>query len=287
MELALNPNARSSISLGLIVNLLRRGSLDSVSKVSELCISSISMLERLVHPSSQSLEFPMHLVDPSIYGSNVDRSSIVLNSLLKNNQIEETDILVERHGQDENIDTVDTGCQTGETSIESEEEEDEELTSSTTTKVDSTYPVLTEIMTELKRLREKVDKINSTNNEPSFNSIVPIAHMQQYTISSSSSIHATQQSNDFGHQSSSKRRVLDEKDDGSIITNGGGENESLKSWKKIKSAEPSTPTSSQDEQSTAPMFVVIEDQNGTGETNELMDMFSDFVDDTPIELMNR
>lgn len=229
----------------------------------------------------------MHLVDPSIYGSNVDRSSIVLNSLLKNNQIEETDILVERHGQDENIDTVDTGCQTGETSIESEEEEDEELTSSTTTKVDSTYPVLTEIMTELKRLREKVDKINSTNNEPSFNSIVPIAHMQQYTISSSSSIHATQQSNDFGHQSSSKRRVLDEKDDGSIITNGGGENESLKSWKKIKSAEPSTPTSSQDEQSTAPMFVVIEDQNGTGETNELMDMFSDFVDDTPIELMNR
>jgi negative regulator of replication initiation len=215
VELALNPNARSNISLGLIINLLKRASLDSVSKVSKFCMSSISTLERLVHPSSQSIEFPstLHLIE---HGSNVDQSSVILNNLLKNQAVSEQEI-VDGIRQDmvETI-TVDTESQTEIPITENGIGEEEEQT---TNKIS-----LKEIMSKLQQLTEKVQELSSSNHHQQQNSAV----FRQYTLSSSldslsghssrtQTLSQQQINNDSGVN---KRKLFNDDADVSIITNG-------------------------------------------------------------------
>ena len=58
-EFAINPNPKSPVSLGLIVNLLELGSKDRLLSVSHHCESLLRALERVVHPPCASLNFPV------------------------------------------------------------------------------------------------------------------------------------------------------------------------------------------------------------------------------------
>lgn len=214
MGLALNPNARSNISLGLVINLLKKACLDPVALVATFCMSSISTLERLVHPSSQSLDFPLHTIEHA--GSNVDRSSIVLNSLMKTSyqmDVEQSETDGGRVQETEEITTVDTSCQTEVTSAEDEAEDDDSVEDvhprgESQTNVQN----FKEIMAALKNIQDEVGKLKGQQTNSTFG---------QYHLPSTSSYIQQQHPPQTNHSGNNNKRSLMEADiDNTVVSNG-------------------------------------------------------------------
>ena len=112
-EFAINPNPKSPVSVGLIVNLLEFGSKDQLLSVSHHCDSLLRALERVVHPPCASLHFPVIIpsttVSVPVLSSASDTIAAEESELSESEEInEEKDaVVVDSVSQTEEIDNDD------------------------------------------------------------------------------------------------------------------------------------------------------------------------------------